>query len=208
MDLMTPQPITLVYEDILSYEVLFQLIDHLKPKFQIADKLLGNGFGYIKRLIKGFNHAAKVHPYLILTDLDHNECPVRLLTSWLPEPKHPNLIFRVAIREVESWILADRLGFAEFLGLPQARIPARPELLKDPKKTLVALAARSPKKGLRRDLCPRPGSTAHVGRYFNPRLVAFVRSKWCLERACRRSPSLARALRCLREFQFHGDAPR
>ncbi|MDF2210039.1 hypothetical protein L1F28_15070 [Arthrospira platensis NCB002] len=42
--------------------------------------------------------------YLVLTDLDKSECPLAIINEWLKsQPKHPNLLFRVAVKEVESW---------------------------------------------------------------------------------------------------------
>jgi len=43
--------------------------------------------------------------------------------KWLPYPKHPNLLFRVAVKEVEAWLLAHRAAFATFLGISDKLIP-------------------------------------------------------------------------------------
>ena len=61
-----------------------------------------SGYGFLKINITAFNEAAKDIPYLILTDLDDNPCAATLGASWLKSKMHPNLIFRVAIREVEA----------------------------------------------------------------------------------------------------------
>lgn len=58
------------------------------------------------------------------------------------------MCFRIAVREVEAWLLADAEQAAGFLAVPLARIPAEPETLPDPKATLIALAGRS-----RKELC-------------------------------------------------------
>ena len=75
--------------------------------------------------MKRFNHGAKGTPFILLTDLDKNECAPMLIQEWLTDPLHPNLIFRVAVHEVEAWILADREAFAPFLGISPAGHPSR-----------------------------------------------------------------------------------
>jgi hypothetical protein len=47
---------------------------------------------------------------------------------------------RVAVREVESWVLADRRRIANFLSAPLNSIPMDPEQLDDPKMALLTLA--------------------------------------------------------------------
>ena len=77
---------------------------------------------------------------MVLTDLDDGPCPSDLIGGWLTSPRHPNLILRVAVREVEAWLLADAGNLAKFLGIDEARIPAIPEEIRDPKAMLVELA--------------------------------------------------------------------
>jgi len=48
---------------------------------------------------------------------------------------------------------------------------------------------------------PRPGSTATEGPDYNGRLSVFVREYWDVISAARSSPSLARAVRTIGEFQ-------
>jgi len=39
---------------------------------------------------------------------------------------HPNFLFRVAVREVEAWLLAHREGIARFLGISEHLVPLMP----------------------------------------------------------------------------------
>ena len=139
-------------------------------------------------------------PYLILTDLDYNECAPTLIKEWLPETKNPNLIFRIAVREVESWVLADRLGFAKFLGISQNKMPKKPDELSDPKAHLINLARASRKRDLREDIIPKRGSTAKQGPAYNERLVSFVEAAWNPSTARQFSPSLERTLKAIEAF--------
>ncbi len=103
---MTPIPLNLATEDELSETVLLKLLSET-GRYSVGQTYRQGGFGYLKRTISGWNAAAVGTPFLVLTDLDEAACPASLLRSWLPTPPHPNLIFRVAVREVESWLLAD-----------------------------------------------------------------------------------------------------
>ena len=38
-------------------------------------------------------------------------------------PINPNLIFRVACDEAESWLMADKTGFSKFLGIKKEILP-------------------------------------------------------------------------------------
>ena len=60
----------------------------------------------------------------LLTDLNSSEdCPPGLIHSWIKGSINPRFFFRVAVMEVESWLMADRTGFASFLSIPIHRIP-------------------------------------------------------------------------------------
>lgn len=195
-----PIPINLAVEDPLSESVLRAMISQ-SGRYAIGVCYKKNGYGYLKANINGFNNAAKVTPFFVLTDLDNGICPSALIDNWLKEkPQCPNLIFRVAVREVESWILAHRSAFAEFLGIKENLIPQNTDQIKDPKKSLVALAGKSRIKNLRDDIVPPAGSAREEGPGYNGCLGYFVSNRWKAEEGRKRSPSLARAWKTLQEF--------
>ena len=75
--------------------------------------------------------------------------------KWLPYPKHPNLLFRVAVKEVEAWLLAHRAAFATFLGISDKFIPQEQvDTIPDPKQFLINLAAKSKKRKVRDAIVP------------------------------------------------------
>lgn len=193
--------INIVFEDMLSGAVLGRLLTDSRRKYTVALRYNTSGFGPIKSKVNGFNHAAKGMPYLILTDLDRHECPPVLIEEWLGVQKHPNLLFRIAVKEVEAWLLACKQPFASFLGVPESRIPANVEGIADPKEFVVSLARRSRKKSMRIDVAPEPGSTAKVGPDYNGRLVRFVETSWDPGAAQENSPSLRRAMEALDAFE-------
>jgi len=199
-------PINLACEDDLSLEVLLRLLNSSGVRssdrcFSVGEKRPGRGYGYLKKTINGFNQASKYMPYLILTDLDDRECAPRLINEWLPQTRNPNLIFRIAVREVESWLLADDAGFASFLGIAKRKLPRNPDDLCDPKATLINLARTSRKRDIIADIVPRPGSTAKQGPAYNDCLIPFVRDTWNPEKARQHSQSLEKALRALETFE-------
>ena len=92
--------------------------------------------------------------------------------------RHSNLIFRVAVREVEAWLLADKVNLAGFLHVPERFFPGAPDEIADPKAALLNLARRSRLSDIKGSLLPKRGSTAHVGPGYNECLGGFVRNRW------------------------------
>ena len=188
-------------EDALSEAVAETLLTQVGGH-RVEMRLRKNGFGYLKSRAYDFDRIARtVMPVLLLTDLDQGSCAPGLIARWLPSGHHPRLLLRVAVRETESWLLADRAAFAALLGVPQARVPARPDELSDPKAALLGLVRNSKRRELRDDLLPRPGVAFPVGLGYNDRLRRFVREDWDSRRAADASPSLARTLARLAELR-------
>jgi len=192
--------IDLVVEDDLSETVLRNILKKSCRPFQVTACYGKKGAPYIKEKINGFNNAAKGYPYLVITDLDKTECAPLLINEWLPYPKHNNLIFRIAIREVESWLLAHRKAFAEFLGIQQRLIPLNPDELEDPKRKIIELASKSRKREIREAIVPVFGSTAIKGPDYNGKLAEFVQNTWDVNEAKSNSPSLKRAFDDIMNF--------
>ena len=159
----------------------------------------GTGFGYIKRKLPDFNRAAKGIPFFTLVDLV-DECPVDQITNWLPDGPHRNLVFRIAIKESESWIMADTEGVSNFLRINRNQVPSNVDDLPDPKKTLLNLASKSRSSAIRRSLVPKPNTTAIVGPDYNSVISDFVLNTWNLDEASNNSPSLRRALNSIQDF--------
>ena len=136
----------------------------------------------------------------MLIDLDTpRECPPGLIRSWIRGALNPRFFFRVAVMEVESWVMADRMEFADFLSIPFHRIPSPTDNILNPKEFLLSLARRSKKKAIREALVPAQGATLSVGNQYNTLLSEFVQDHWDLERAATASPSLKRTLDRLAE---------
>ncbi len=193
-------PVTLAVEDALSEAVLRVLLRQSRKSYAVGHCHRRQGFGYLKKKIGGFNNAAKGTPFFVLTDLDQTECPPALISDWLSQPKHPNFMLRVAVRAVESWILAHHTAFSKFLRISPEMIPVDVEGIADPKRFLIDLARKSPNFGLRSDLAGPQGSLRKQGPDYNGRLISFVREDWKPEVARSRSPSLSRTMDALDAF--------
>ena len=148
--------------------------------------------------LSGYNEAAKHSSWCVLRDLDTDAaCPPELVARLLPEPA-PGMCFRIVVRAVEAWLMADQHRMASFLSVSRARIPASPEESRDPKETLVNAARRSNKTAVRDGMVPRPSSGRSVGAGYASLMIEYVRTRWRPEIAAESSESLRRCIACLK----------
>jgi hypothetical protein len=194
-------PVDIAVEDVLSEFVVMKLLAVANRDYHVGSVYRRGGFSYLRSTINGWNAAAKGKPFVVLTDLDDNPCPAELLGGWWTSAQNSNLIFRVAVREVEAWLLADVGNIAEYLQIGEKHVPQEPDEIPDPKATLIGLARRSRLKYVRDSLLPQQGSTAKQGLGHNDCLGVFVREKWDVRTACARSPSLSRAMKRFDQFR-------
>lgn len=202
---MSPIPINLAVEDALSEAVLRRVLENSDREFAVGSAYGQRGIGYLRKMIRPFNNAAKGTPFLVLVDLDQGECAPALLAEWLTDNRHRNLLFRVAVREVESWVLADTAGLATYLGISRRLVPVHTDEIPDPKQFLINLARSSPRRDLKRDIVPPRASTRTIGPNYNGRLIRFISSSWDCSVARNQSPSLDRLVRTLETFVPHWD---
>ena len=160
----------------------------------------GKGKAYLRRRIADYNSAARRSPWFVLVDLDSDAgCAAELRSAWL-SPVAARLCFRIAVREVEAWLMADAESLARYLNVPRARVPRDPEGRADPKGDMVGLARRSRRRELREDMTPGAGSRGRQGPAYAGRLVDYARTAWRPGVAARNSDSLRRAIACLRRI--------
>lgn len=159
------------------------------------------GFGYIQKKIGAFNRSAQGSHYLALVDLMDTRfpCPSEVVAQWLPN-RNLGMMFRVVVREIESWLLADSESIAEFLQVRKSTIPIEVESLNDPKQTLINIARKSRKRDVRETLVPADGTTAREGILYNDEMTRFVRENWNAEKARINSRSLDKCIIRLNEF--------
>lgn len=188
-----PISIGIAYEDVVSEAVIVRLLSLFESCFVIGPRFHKGGFGYLKHLAPGFNDAARSYPFFMLTDLDTRPCAPVLIQSWISKPLNSKFLFRVAIREVETWLMADRKGFSGHFKVPLAKLPDNPENLDDPKKFFFSLIRNKHARRLR-DMLPDPDGTASQGPGYNLEMVDFVRHQWDPLAAQENSDSLRRAI--------------
>lgn len=161
------------------------------------------GKGFVLENASGYNNSARFRHWVVLVDLDNDfSCAPEALQAWLPTPA--NLMrFRVAVREVEAWLLADRERVASFLGISTAIVPPDPESLPDPKLELINLARRSRSRALRDDIVPDPGAGQSEGPAYSSRMIEFIsdpQDGWRPAVASNAAPSLARCIAAVEDL--------
>lgn len=198
-------PIYIAFEDSLSEAVLQRLILEVHPHLQVAVSIGGRGNSYLQKKLPALRRTAQKIPVLLLTDLDAVPCAPELITSWCGQGVLPkDFLFRVAVHETEAWLLADVEGFSRFSGISRAKLPLSPELLPDPKQTLLNLVRSYGNRDIKAELMPPPGSPVRIGFGYNAALIRFVHSFWSVKRAAERADSLERTYRRLRELRAVG----
>ena len=185
--------IVIAVEDELSCAVMEKIIAFVgyNNTFRIFN---ARGYGKLKTSMPKFREASRTLPHIVLTDLDRSSCPVALLAKWGAKHLPANLLIRIAVREVEAWLLADRDGISNFLKIDKSKITCYPEIEEDPKRTLVNLSRKSRKRGLSKEIVPELTSSARIGPLYNFHFINFVKDHWDIDNARRNSESLDRAL--------------
>jgi hypothetical protein len=186
------RPIYLATEDVLGEQVARAIISQSCENIEVSVRVPGKGSAVLRSKYDGLQKTARSIPVVILTDLDDLPCATALLTRWGP-PREPDLLLRIAVREIESWIMADRAAFAEFAHIPVRHIPSCLDEVDDPKRLLLNLVRRHAPRSMQGELLPAVGSRAVMGFGYNALLGAFVQQDWSVMRAALHSPSLARS---------------
>jgi hypothetical protein len=201
--MMRPIPIYLAVEDALSEWVARRILSEQNVEYAIGLVFQRGGFGYLKKNVNSFNNAAKGCPFLLLTDLDEHSCAPELITNWLMQPLHKHLLFRVAVREVESWLLGDVKGLFAFLRLKKQLSISNPEDLRNPKQELLKYALMCPVRNIRDALAWRDDRTGliHQGPDYNGTLGNFVRKHWDVSVARKHCNSLDRLFLALQDLE-------
>jgi hypothetical protein len=153
--------------------------------------------------LTSYNAAAHRSPWLVLRDADSDgqNRAVCVRAALLPmEIQAPALCFRLAVRALEAWLLADCEAFAAFFSVSVAAVPRDPEGLIDPKTALVGLCRKSRKSDIRRAMVPPPGGIRKVGTEYTTRISEYCRGPWRPDVAAESAPSLRRTLRQIDEL--------
>jgi len=189
-------------EGVLDEAVLKQLLrDFGIEPYPVYGK---RGKNDLKKRIGSYCKAAKHDTWVVLVDLDNDfECAPQLYSNWIRSPSQ-NLCFRVAVHEIESWLLADMERISAFLSVSKKNIPSSPDAVEDPKGLMVDLARRSRSSRIRADMVPSPKSGRKIGPGYTSSLIEYVIDPiagWRAAAAAERSESLRRCFDALRRIR-------
>lgn len=201
--------IDIVGEDSVTQAIIERLISDYRQDFNIVRRLPARG-SEIKNLAPKYNLLNS--PVFLLTDLDAYHCPPSLISDWFKNTTiNEDLLFRIAQEEAETWLMADRKGFAKWLGvnielIPEPQIidrnhgiieiicPLKPSLF-----MMINIASYSPNQTLREYLTPVAG--AKKGPGYNTAMLDFIKNIWDVENAAQNSYSLSKAIYRLKSFK-------
>ncbi len=189
--------VSLAVEGDLDEAVLQRILDFVGLSYN-SSAFGKHGKEHLYRRLQNYNRAALYMPWVVVVDLDMEyDCAPSLILARLPKPS-PGMCLRVAVRAIESWLLADSEALGPFLGVPKTKFPGDPDALENPKRKLIDLVQKfGRKKYVKEDLLPG-GSGASVGRGYNARLITFVQQYWRPSVALRYSQSLQRAIAAIK----------
>jgi hypothetical protein len=201
--------VDIVGEDEVTRAVIMRIIKDFRQDI-IIDKILPARGGQLKTLAPKYNRLNS--PIILLTDLDVYDCPPSLLLDWFQSNRlNPNLLFRIAYGETESWLMSDRKGFSEWIeseinlipyhsiidkrkGIIEIVFPYKPSLY-----LMREIAVHSKNKEKREALIPL--ERAKKGPLYNSILIAFIEKHWNISNASINSTSLTKAIQRIKEFK-------
>ncbi len=189
-------------EGLLDATVAEKLIVYYGGKVGRFSDYLG-GKAEVDRLIPKYADAAK-HGIarLVLRDLDNDEqCAGALVARLLPNSAN-KLCLRIAIREIESWLMADIEAFASAIPVRKSEILLNTDDIQNPKRFILDSVRRSGNRKLKRMLLSRDANQAFEGPEYTSFLQQFAMQKWSPDRAISggRSVSLTRSASRIEQF--------
>ena len=116
----------IVVEGALEVPAALKILDSLHMSENAPAPIDKRGRSVFWGDIHRYNQAAHVAPVFGLADLEGQPCATAVFERYLPSGRHANLVLRLAVRMLESWLLAHAEALATFLKVPRALIPAKP----------------------------------------------------------------------------------
>jgi hypothetical protein len=192
--------ITIAAEGLIDTAVLRRLLSDagLTPGLEYGKR----GKGQLDPRLQGYNAAARFGPWLVARDLDQDQpCAPELRRQLLPHPEKL-MCFRIVVRTVEAWLLADGDALAEHFKLGKGQLPDTPEQIDDAKGFMLSLLKKISSTSDRQAMVRinRSGAT-DIGPEYNSRLSQFVANVWRPAKAATRSDSLSRTLRRIEDLK-------
>ena len=188
-------PVNILVEGSTDEPVAKKLLKHVG--LEVGVVYSGGGKSRLLQRSPIYNKAAQFAPWFILLDLDADTpCASQAIAQWLPNPTN-GMRFRVAVRSIEAWLMADRDSMASFLSVAPSKIQHAIELDRNPKQTLINIARTSRDKSMRDAIVPRQESGAKVGPLYVAQLTEFTEKYWRPQVAQKHCDSLHRCINAL-----------
>ncbi|MBF2755024.1 MAG: hypothetical protein ISN29_07170 [Gammaproteobacteria bacterium AqS3] len=195
--------VRLFVEDALTRIVIEKILQQTDRNYSVV------GFTYLSKYsthskTADLNRTLKGNRlYLVVANQSASDhCPAGAIED-LGAPLSPNLLYRFAVMEIESWIMADRENFADYFSVDIRSVPQLPDEVPKPREEIVAIARKSRSKSIRDDLIPRHSSiSAKIGPNYGGVLSDFVKQRWNVSNAQKHSPSLKRTCQRLQTFRL------
>ena len=198
--------------------MIFYLLAEGKTEEYVASKLLPfcghelstiygrKGVTEIKEKAPLFHFlATEITGLLILTDFrdSKTKCVPEALQEYIFKklsvvPK--TYILRFAVNEIESWLMADRDGIANFLKVSKTKIPLNPDTIIKPKDSLINIARTSRNKMIKNEFAPPVGHLSKFGPNYMNLLYDYIINYWNIESAMNNSDSFKRCVNRLRSL--------
>ena len=201
------QVVTIAGEGTLDLQVAEKLVSHYGG--EVGNRYYRGGKSGVDSKIAGYNNDA-MHTkmlWLVLRDLNSDECPPSLRNKLLSETA-PSMCFRIAEKEVESWLMGDRESLAFYFRVSRDLIPLAPEEIDEPKELIVKLAKKSNKREIREGIARKGSTQLDTGPRYTALMREYAQTHWRPEVAAKRSDSLRRAMACieklLKQAEFAG----
>lgn len=193
--------INIITEDRLGEELARKIIHEVGGFNILLSDHLGGERNVIRNLEK-YNKASKNNsPFFILIDLDHEVCPITKIQKTITFEKDPRFIYRIAVREAESWLMADRENFANLFNKTSSIIPYNADEIKHPKEFLLNIIEKHASRHLKNDMLPSKKSTAKIGPEYNSILCNFIFYTWNIRNAMDHSESLKKTVLALEKLK-------
>lgn len=193
------QVVTIAGEGRLDLDVAEKLVSYYGG--EVGNRYDRGGKPGVQSKIDGYNNDAKHTnmPWLVLLDLNSDECPPSLRNKLLNEAA-PSMCFRIAVREIESWLMGDAENLASYFGVSRVLVPPEPEKLNDPKESLIQLAKKSNKREIREGIARKGSAQLEPGPRYTALMRKYAHNHWRPEVAAERADSLRRAMACVEKL--------
>lgn len=190
--------VTIVCEGVTDEPVLRRLVESEGLGVAVVHRTKGQGL--LDARLQKYAAAARFSLWFVVRDLDRHPCAKQLRQSLIADSP-PGLSFRIAVREVEAWLLADVDAFTDFFRTSPSCLRQDPETIPDPKQALLRSLIQSKNPKVRSRYVQQVATSLSFGPEYWSGLEEFVVKAWCPRRAARRAPSLERAISDLRRLR-------